>query len=507
MVVNKQNIRLIFGLKLKQLRLQKGLSFAQLSKAAGVSVSYLNEIEKGKKYPKTDKIIALAEALGVSYDQLVSLKLNRRLAPVADLLNSGLLDSLPLEMFGLDPSTLLELISGAPTKINAFISTILKIARSYEMSQENFYFAALRSYQEMHDNYFEELEQAVETFVQQNHLDTQPPVDSLPLIDILIERYGYAIDWHTLNDYPELEPFRSVFVEEQKRLFVNGNLTDVQRSFVLGKELAFNYLELHDRPTTSTLFEVRSFDEVLNNFKASYFAVALLINRYLLLEDLNQFFERSTWDENAFLGIMHKYKASPEMFLHRLSNLLPKYYGIDNFFFLRLNDQLDWPQDNYHISKELHLSQLHNPHRNDLNEHYCRRWAAIRVLEKLKVGPNPVDEDTGFVVEAQRSRYLSNKSEYLCLSIAKPNAPTPHTNVSVTLGIHIDSASRKRIKFLDSDTIQMREVNETCERCPLTDCAERAVPPHVVNHRNHVMDIRRKLSILDQVRNPATPPK
>ncbi len=499
MVVNKQNIRLIFGLKLKQLRLQKGLSFAQLSKAAGVSVSYLNEIEKGKKYPKTDKIIALAEALGVSYDQLVSLKLNKKLAPIADLLNSGLLDTLPLEMFGLDPSNLLDLISSAPTKINAFISTILKIARNYEMSQENFYFAALRSYQEMHDNYFEELEQAVEQFAKQNQLDTQPSVASEPLIEILIHRYGYTIDWTTLNDYPELQQFRSVYVEEQKRLFINGNLTETQQSFVLGKELAFNYLEFHERPSTSTLFEVHSFEEVLNNFKASYFAVALLINRHRLLEDLNQLFDQPSWDPQAFLKVMQVYKAAPEMFLHRLSNVLPKYYGIDNFFFLRINDQLDWTHDNFHITKELHLSQLHNPHRNDLNEHYCRRWVAIRTLENLKVrAPYPEGGDD-FLVEAQRSRYLSNQTEYLCISIAKPNAPTPQANVSVTLGIHIDNISRKRIKFLDSDSIPAREVNETCERCPLTDCQERAVPPHIVNRRNHVLGIKQQLNSLDQL--------
>ena len=77
----KNNIKIIFGLKLKQLRQDKNLSFAALSERSGLSLSYLNEIESGKKYPKTDKIAILAEALGVSYDKLVSLKLTRNLAP------------------------------------------------------------------------------------------------------------------------------------------------------------------------------------------------------------------------------------------------------------------------------------------------------------------------------------------------------------------------------------------------------------------------------------------
>ncbi len=70
----KTNIKLIFGLKLKQLRQDKNLSLSELAVKSGLSVSYLNEIESGKKYPKADKIAVLSEALNVNYDKLVSLK-------------------------------------------------------------------------------------------------------------------------------------------------------------------------------------------------------------------------------------------------------------------------------------------------------------------------------------------------------------------------------------------------------------------------------------------------
>ena len=48
-------IKLIFGLKLKQVRSDSGLSLYGLAKKTGLSKSYLNEIEKGKKYPKPDR--------------------------------------------------------------------------------------------------------------------------------------------------------------------------------------------------------------------------------------------------------------------------------------------------------------------------------------------------------------------------------------------------------------------------------------------------------------------
>ena len=70
MLNHGQVVRLIFGLKLRELRQERNLSPAELARVCDVSVSYLNEIEKGKKYPKADKILSLSKALGVRYDQL-----------------------------------------------------------------------------------------------------------------------------------------------------------------------------------------------------------------------------------------------------------------------------------------------------------------------------------------------------------------------------------------------------------------------------------------------------
>ena len=91
MSVSQENVKLIFGLKVRQLRIEKGLSFTQLSKLTGLSASYLNEIEKGKKYPKIEKINILSDALEINFDDLVSLQLSKKLAPLGELLQSNLL--------------------------------------------------------------------------------------------------------------------------------------------------------------------------------------------------------------------------------------------------------------------------------------------------------------------------------------------------------------------------------------------------------------------------------
>src|SRR5690625_1180790 len=69
-------IHIIFGLKVRQARLARSMSITELSERSGLSPSYITEIEKGRKYPKTDRIVDLSQALGYDYDELVSLKLD-----------------------------------------------------------------------------------------------------------------------------------------------------------------------------------------------------------------------------------------------------------------------------------------------------------------------------------------------------------------------------------------------------------------------------------------------
>ena len=96
MIAKSQNQRIILGLKVRQLRQQKNITFKELKEQTGMSVSYLNEIERGKKYPKDDKIKLLADALGEEVAVLISPDLQGNLIPIGELLQSNFLSELPL---------------------------------------------------------------------------------------------------------------------------------------------------------------------------------------------------------------------------------------------------------------------------------------------------------------------------------------------------------------------------------------------------------------------------
>ena len=474
-----QNNKIIFGLKVRQLRAERGVSFAVLAEQTGMSISYLNEIEKGKKYPKDDKIALLANALLTSSEELISEHMPKSLAPVEDLLQSNFLNELPLDLFGIELSKVVEIIANAPMRVGAFISTLVELGRNYALREENFYFAALRSYLELNNNYFEDLEETVRQFVKLHKVPTGHSLPPPYLGGILEKKLGYKIQEHGLDAFPELKNIRSVFVPKTKDLLLNSSMNDIQKAFQYGKELGFNALNLKERAYTSSLLRVKTFDEALNHFKAGYFSAALLMNREAFTKDIELFLKMTEWDNGAFLlKLMDKYQATPEMLFQRMTNVLPRFFNLQKLFVLRFIHNLK--TDNFDINKELHLNRRHHPHGNGLDEHYCRRWISITLLQDFqKLQKNALNTE-GVLIGIQRSFFHGTSDEYLCFTIAHPSG---ERNVSVTLGILIDNDAKSKMKFLNDPAILTREVNTTCERCSITNCLERAVEPIVVIRR------------------------
>lgn len=468
------DLKLIFGLKLKEIRQEKGVSYLELREKTGLSLSYLSEIESGKKYPKGDKIMLLSQALDVTYDELVSLQVSQKLQPVVNFIQSDLFKAFPLEQFGLNPQKLVEIISNEPEKINAFLNTILQVARNFEVKQENFYYAALRSYQELQLNYFPELEDAIDEL----HLEF-PELRDIPfnekvLTEILL-KVGVRTGYDTIERHKILRNLRSLYDPKERILHLNRGLNSGQINFLLGREIAFQWLKIKNRPLSTPPQGNYNFEEILNNYRASYFSAALMMPREEMVADVEQFCKMPVWDPSAILDFMRRYDVTPEMLMQRLTNIFPSFFGNENLFFLRF---LGSGPDRFTLTKELHLSQPQSPHGNELNEHYCRRWICLDIIKEL-YSELKRNRETKYLVKVQRSRYHDTPNEYLCLSIAFPNVSNPREAISVTLGLLVDKGLQRRIHFLKDPAIPMRIVNETCERCPITDCQERTVEPYV----------------------------
>ncbi|MCL4804685.1 MAG: helix-turn-helix domain-containing protein [Anaerolineae bacterium] len=488
-------INIIFGMKVRQARLEAGLTLSDLARQCELSPSYLTEIEKGRKYPRADKIVKMAAALGKEYDDLVSIKLASSLRYLESALASSTVRRFPFEEFGLEPADALGLLTREPDRASALLHAIIEISRRYDLKEDEFLRAALRSYQEIHENYFPDLEDAAETFMAEfgprYGFDDAPLIPLATLASILRQEYGYTIDDKTLATSEELRNYRSVLQPGRRpQLFINDRLYARQVRFILAREIGYCYLGLKERSLTSTTEEIDSFQQLLNDARAAYFGGVVLMPRARVLADLEDFFALPAWDPEPFSAMLTTYDVTPEMLLYRFSELIPQFFGF-KLHFLRFHHAAG--TDEYQLVRHLNMNQLLVPSGIGLFEHHCRRWLSIRLLPKPSAGRQA--SSSPLPVGVQISEFLETQEKFLCLGFGRQMVLSPGLSSSVIIGFRIDADLRKTIRFLDDPDIPHTIIHETCERCPLTpdQCDVRAAPPTILHARRE--KLARKMAL------------
>jgi Zn-dependent peptidase ImmA (M78 family) len=342
------------------------------------------------------------------------------------------------------------------------------------MKHEHFLRAALRSYQELQENYFQEIEDATVDFSQKYKLGSTLPVDFSKLRAIIETGFGYQLDETHLASDEALAYYRSIFLDGRPpRLFLNPSLQANQVKFIIARELGYQILGLKERANTSTPDRVDSFEQVLNDFKASYFAGSLLMPQQPILKDLTKFFQHTTWSPAALLAMLTKYDITPEMLFYRFSELLPQFFGI-RIHFHRFHKN----NGSYKLVKQLNMNRLLSPSGIALHEHHCRRWLALQSLHELANAP----DQSHPLIKAQISEYYKTGDRFLSMGFARWLALDPNVGSSIVLGFQITPELGQTIRFLSDPSIPELIINETCERCPFSqqECELRSAEPSVL---------------------------
>ena len=498
------NLRLLLGLKVRAARDKRGWTLQELARRGGLAVSYLSEIEKGKKFPKPEKLLGLARALGVAYEELVSTRVEEELSALSAFAGSEFLRQFPFHLFGLEAADLFDLVASDPKRAGALLHTFGEIALRHDVEVEQLLFAALRSYQMLHDNSFPEIEEAAERFRAECGWTERDHLEESELRAVLEERCGYRVDYETLPARAELCELRSVFAPGAlPRLFVNGRLTTRQRAYVLARELGFRVLDLRERPLTSSWLRAETFDEVLNNFQASSFAGALLMPRRDVVAGLGRLFAAPRFRKRALVEMLDRFGASPEMLLYRFSQIAPAAFGLKELYFVRF--YRDSRRERPKLSKVFNMSRYQVPHGISQAEHACGRWPGVAILDALAAGGRATLEAPA--IEARLCRFQSEPVEFFVVAMARPLALKPRVMTSVSLGFLVDDALRRVVRFLDNRALRRLEVDLTCERCPLSAaaCTVRAAPPRILEHQR---ELERREAALGELfaRGPLTAP-
>ncbi|MFT5193780.1 MAG: transcriptional regulator with XRE-family HTH domain [Cellvibrionaceae bacterium] len=488
--MNTQLINIIFGMKVKQARLDTGMTLTEFASQAELSPSYVTEIEKGRKYPRADKIMRIAEVLHKDYDDLVSIRLEPPLTHLGTALSSPVLGQFPFEEFGIEMSDIVGLLTRSPDKASALLHAVSEVGRQYDLQEHHFLWSALRSYQELHDNYFPDLEDAAANFAKEYELNKDGQVTDDALRNILEKKYNYILDQDRLKDDAELQQYRSVFIRGNKpRLLLNTKLHAYQIRFLLAREIGYVALKLTDRANTTPPNQVDSFQQVLNDFRASYFASVLLMPRPQMLEDIQAFFDREEWSPDMLKAMMDKYRVTPENLMYRFSELIPQFFGLP-IHYLRVHRE----GDRYRLVRQLNLNRLRVPNGLAADEHFCRHWLVVRLLTELqeKRASGDSTDMNSPVIGVQVSEYLDQKAWFFCFGFAR-EMPLEGVDSCGIIGFRIEPNLRNTLRFSGDVNVPQVTINETCERCSLTaaQCTLRAAPPRVLEN-NKLKDSRRK---------------
>ena len=68
--MENENIKILFGKRLKKLRIKKGLTQEQVAEKLNIAERNISKIECGDNFPRPDKLSKLATILGVTVQDL-----------------------------------------------------------------------------------------------------------------------------------------------------------------------------------------------------------------------------------------------------------------------------------------------------------------------------------------------------------------------------------------------------------------------------------------------------
>jgi hypothetical protein len=467
MKYNEENIRLILGLKIRQKRIDRNLSLKVLAEKSGISISYLNEIEKGKKNPKPAKLALIAEALDVSYDWLVSLQLGKELGPFADILQSELLQELPLDTFGINKAGLMELFAQEPAKAAALVAALRNTAQVAGFDLNLFHKQSLRAFREMNGNYFTDIEKEVAEF-RNEHFPQKKSPDAALLRQLLEAHYRYTIleaDFGDAAYYAILDKKAGAAI-----LYINRLLSEERKKHVFARELAFLRLQLKSRPVSFPNLSEKGFDHSLSNMMADYFASVLFLGNDDFESAIRSVFTSNQWQPWKLEEILSQYRVGPELLAIRLLSILNRNLGFTGIFFSRV--EMNGNSGQYEIEEEVHIPTTYAMHASNASGHYCRRWIALSMLTDLKSESERRNISNEIRIDARISEFLEQE-EFLTISVVQSAYPIRNKLTGFNISILIDGGQKQEIGFLNDPKIKITPIGHLCETCPISNCRER----------------------------------
>jgi len=324
--------KLFIGPKIKTIRVERGLTQANLAKLLNISTSYMNQLENNQRHASGAILMALAQNLSIDIRTLSDTETNRLRADLIEAIKDPIFATLSLS-----DQELRTVIRTSPKFARAFLDmhNSSKQLQDYVAETDQKYAnsgAQVSAYDEVRDfyhyknNYFDTLDKAAETLA--FTLKRRGGTLTERLMKHLSDEHGIQTKIGGLADFPNAIRH---FHADGRTLHINPNSANATQAFHIAHHIALLEQEKEiERLAESGKFRTHNAKTVCKIGLANYFAGSVLL-------PYKEFLEHAALFRYDLDLLANHFQSSLEQVSHRLSTLQrPELKGIP-FFFARVD--------------------------------------------------------------------------------------------------------------------------------------------------------------------------
>ena len=463
-------IDLKIGPKIKAFRRQLGLQANKLSEQLGISPSYLNLIESGKRKIDGDLLLKVCEELKIELTDLTN-KSDLNLANnLSELLGDELFEDLDIlgpevqDLVNTNPKiarALIKLGDNYKQKGQEIVSKVENISgKIIDGRKTSFPGEVVSDFLQENKNYFSKLEKFADDIF--NRIQINNRATYMALCDFLKTEYGVKVKDVLPEDG---KPFSKIYYKSQKELHLSDYVALETKKLYAAAQIAQegamvvieNYLSEFKFPSEESKKLTKV--ELLN-----YCGAAILMPYKLFHQECI----KQKYDLEL---LQNTFACTFEQIAHRVTCLQdPKLPGIP-FHFLRVDVAGN-------ISKRFSLSGIEIPRYGGA----CPRWNVYSAFSRPGV------------IQAAVSK-MSNGEKYVCIARTVEKGVGRYGKKKSILSIGLGCQAKYAKDFVYTENLDLNDkkteipIGVSCRTCDRLDCSQRAFPPL---HKKFDVDINNR---------------
>ena len=454
--LKKTNLKI--GPKIKAFRRQLGIQANKLAERIGISASYLNLIESGKRNIDSNLIIKICSELRINVSDLTNKSDLNLENDISELLSDEIFEDLDIlgpevkDLVASNPKiakALIKLGDNFKQKDHDIVNKVENISgKIIDSRRAAFPGEVIADFLQENKNYFPKLEEFANNIFQEVKQNNRTRY--IALCEFLKKKYNVQVK----DVIPEEgKPFSKIYKEKEKILFLSDYISLETKKLYAAAQIA------HIGAKDQINFYLSNFKFSSNEAKElsriallNYCGAAILMPYELFHKECKNLKYDLELLQNTFA-------TSFEQVAHRVTCLQdPKLPGIP-FHFLRVDVAGN-------ISKRLSLSGIEIPRYGGA----CPRWNVYSAFSRPGV------------IQAAVSK-MSNGEKYVCIARTVEKGVGRYGQKKSMLSIGLGCEAKYAKDFIYTENLDLNDkkselpIGVSCRTCDRLDCSQRAFPP------------------------------